>query len=337
MKRNMRNWVQEQISGISSRPLPLLSFPCVQLMGVTVKELVSSSSLQAQGMKLVADRVPSAATVSLMDLSVEAEAFGSSIHIGNDEVPTVVGAIVSDEEAAASLQIPQEGTGRTQLYLDAIEKALLQITDRPVFAGVIGPYSLAGRLMDVSKAMIYCYEDPAMIHMIMEKVTAFLIAYCNAYREIGANGVILAEPLAGLLSPGLAAEFSHPYVKQIVDAVQCEDFCVIYHNCGNNVPLMAKEIYEIGAMGYHFGDAIDLSSMLPDAPADVLVMGNVSPSAQFLGGTPDSITAETLRIMENRHHSANFLISSGWDIPPRSSWANFEAFFRAAASFSERH
>ena len=46
-------------------------------LGITVKELVMDSALQAKGMKMVADRVDSSAAVSMMDLSVEAEAFGA--------------------------------------------------------------------------------------------------------------------------------------------------------------------------------------------------------------------------------------------------------------------
>lgn len=333
MNRNMKQWVADMIAAPVKKPLPLLSFPCVQLMGIPVSRLVGSSELQARGMKLVADRIPSAASVSLMDLSVEAQAFGSSIHLSDNEVPTVVGAIVSTEEEADALQIPPVGAARTGLYIDAIARASAQITDRPVLAGVIGPYSLAGRLLDVTEAMIYCYDEPDMVHTVLDKATAFLIDYCNAYRKAGADGVVIAEPLAGLLSPTLAREFSHPYVKRLVQAVQREDFCVIYHNCGNNVPLMAQDIYQLGAAGYHFGDAIRLADMLPGAPADALVMGNVSPAAQFLGGTPASIREETRRIMAECGGSANFVISSGCDVPPQSSWDNIEAFFRAAEEF----
>ena len=47
----------------------MLSFPAVQKMGITVKELIASSDLQAQAMKLVADTTPEgAASVSMMDL-----------------------------------------------------------------------------------------------------------------------------------------------------------------------------------------------------------------------------------------------------------------------------
>ena len=330
MSRNMKQWAADLIAAPLKKPLPLLSFPCVQLMDVTVEQLIKDSALQAKGMKLVADRVPSAASVSLMDLSVEAEAFGASIHVTADEVPTVVGALITEEEDADALQIPEVGAGRTGLCVEAIRKAAQEIKDRPVLAGVIGPYSLAGRLMDVSEIMILCYDEPDMVHTVMEKATAFLISYCNAFREAGADGVVIAEPLTGLLSPGLAREFSHPYVQKLIAAVQTDDFCVIYHNCGDNVPHMITDLYQLGALGYHFGDAINMLDILPQAPKDVLVMVNISPANSFRCGTPESIAAETKRLIENCSAFSNFVISSGCDIPPQSPWENIDAFFRAA-------
>ena len=330
MNRNMKQWAADLIAAAVKKPLPLLSFPCVQLMDVTVNQLVNDSALQAKGIQLVAEQTDAAAAVSLMDLSVEAEAFGSAIHVSETEVPTVVGALISNEEEADSLKIPVVGAGRTSLCVEAIHQAAQAITDRPVLAGIIGPYSLAGRLLDVSEIMILCYEEPDMVHTVMEKCTAFLAEYCKAFREAGANGVVIAEPLTGLLSPGLAREFSHPYVQKLIHTVQSEDFCFIYHNCGDNVPHMAEDIYNLGALGYHFGDAIDLMSVLPKAPKDVLVMGNISPSAQFRSGTPESIAAATRKLLETCGSFSNFVISSGCDIPPQSPWENINAFFRAA-------
>ena len=325
---NMRNWVAQTIENSKKKPMPLLSFPCVQLMGITVRELISNSDLQAKGMELVAGRVDSAAAVSLMDLSLEAEAFGAAIHVSDDEVPTVVGALVTEPEEAEALAVPPVGAGRTGIYLDAISKC--GITDRPVLAGIIGPFSLAGRLLDVSEAMILCYEEPEMVHTVLEKATAFLIDYCHAYRQAGANGVVMAEPLAGLLSPKLAKEFSHPYVKQIIDAVQTDDFAVIYHNCGDNAARMAKDIFTLGAMGYHFGDAISMTDVLPQSPKDALVMGNISPAAQLLGGTPESVAEAVAKLQESCGGYANFVLSSGCDVPPMSPWQNLDAFFKAA-------
>ena len=249
---------------------------------------------------------------------------------------TVLGALVSEPEEAEALRVPGVGAGRTGMAVDVIASDSSMVKDRPVLAGVIGPFSLAGRLMNVSEAMIYCYDEPEMVHTVLEKCVEFTIKYCEAFKRVGANGVMIAEPLAGLMSPALAAEFSHPYVKKIVDAVQTDEFAVIYHNCGDCVSLMGEGVYSIGAMGYHFGDKVDLPRLLKEAPADVLVMGNVSPAEQFRNGTPESMREATLKVMEECCYADNFVISSGCDIPAQCPWENISAFFAAAKEFYAR-
>lgn len=333
---NMKHWLESVKAESTKKPMPILSFPSASLMNVSVRELTTNSELQAKGMKLIADRHNTLASVSMMDLSVEAEAFGSSVRFTDDEVPTVVGAIVTSPEEAEALTIPSVTAARCGQYVEAIRKAKEMITDRPIFAGVIGPFSLAGRLMDVSEAMINCYAEPEMVHTTLQKVTEFLIAYMQEYKKAGANGVVMAEPLAGMLSPGLSAEFSCEYVKKIVDAVQDDEFIVIYHNCGNNVLLMVDPILATGSAAYHFGNAIKMSDMLEKIPQDIIVMGNVDPAGQIKEGTPESVKEETKRIMSECCSYSNFVISSGCDIPPTSSWQNIDAFFEAVDEFYSR-
>lgn len=333
MKRNMKQWLNELYESEVKKPLPILSFPAVQLMDITVKELISDSAKQAEGMKRVAERTDAAASVSLMDLSVEAECFGASIRVSDGEVPTVVGTLVSDEDEARALAVPEVGAARSGLYIEAIRTAAQTIQDRPVFAGVIGPFSLAARLRDVSEIMMDCYDEPDMVHILLEKATSFIIAYCKAYKEAGANGVVIAEPVAGLLSPGLSAEFSGPYVKQIVDAVQDDNFLAIYHNCGNAVLAMMDSILETGAAAYHFGNAIDMADVLERVPEDTIVMGNIDPAGEFRNGTTESIYQATQALLKRCASHKNFVISSGCDIPPLSKWKNIDAFFAAAHDY----
>lgn len=330
---DMQKWQEEIKATLKKKAMPILSFPCVSLLGVTVKELVLSSELQAQGMKAIAKRCDTLASVSMMDLSVEAEAFGAKVRFSEDEVPTVIGALVTSEEEANALQIPSLNSARLPIYLNAIQTAKTMITDRPVFAGVIGPFSLAGRLMDVSEAMVNCYVEPEMVHTVLQKVTEFLIAYIGEYKKLGANGVVMAEPLAGMLSPALAEEFSAPYVKQIVDAVQDKNFMIIYHNCGDNVNLMTESILSTGCSAYHFGNSVKMSEMLAKIPNDIIVMGNVDPAGQIKNGTPETIREKTLELLNECSQYPNFVVSSGCDIPHTSSWENIDAFFNAVDEF----
>jgi uroporphyrinogen decarboxylase len=331
MNRNMRKWLEE-LPG-SGKAFPILSFPCVSLLGCTVRELISDSVSQARGMALVAERVDSAASVSLMDLSVEAECFGAEVRFSDDEVPTVVGRLIEDEDAAEALEIPEVGSARSGIYVDAIRKAAKLITDRPVFAGIIGPFSLAARLFDVSEIMVDCYDDPDMVHTVLEKATQFLVNYAKAYKDAGADGIVMAEPVAGLLSPKLEAEFSAPYVKKIVDAVQDDAFIVDYHNCGDNVPLMTQSILSIGAAAYHFGNAIVMKAILEKLPHDVPVMGNVDPAGVLKMGSVETVRESTIELLGKCARHKNFVLSSGCDIPPRTPWENLDAFFAAAREF----
>ena len=187
--------------------------------------------------------------------------------------------------------------------------------------------------MDVSEAMINCYTEPEMVHTVLEKATDFLITYINEFKKAGANGIVMAEPLAGMLSPDLAKEFSEPYVKKICDCVITDEFLLIYHNCGDNILLMADSILNTGASCYHFGNSVNLSEMIKLFPEDTLVMGNVDPAAGIKCGTPEFVKAETKRIMEECKDHKNFVISSGCDIPHESPWENIDAFFSAVDEF----
>lgn len=311
------------------RALPILSFPAAQKLGVTVEQLVKDASLQADTMALIAAETETLAAVSLMDLSVEAEAFGARVQYFTDEVPAVVGQLVCDLEEAEALDVPDLTKGRASTCVEGIRLAKERISDKPVLAGMIGPYSLAGRLMDVTEIMYVCYDEPEAVHEVLKKATEYLIAYAGAMKAAGADGVVIAEPLAGILSPDMAAEFSHPYVKQIVDALQKENFSVIYHNCGNSVSHMLSGIFTIGAAAYHFGNAVDMAFVMANAPADVLCMGNIDPAAQFVQGTPESMTTATKDLLDACGSYPNFVISSGCDIPFHAKWENIQAFFDA--------
>lgn len=333
MKRNMKKWVEDIIHNPVKKAMPVLSFPAIQLMDITVRELISNSDLQAQGMKMVADKTNAAAAVSLMDLSLEAECFGSEIRFSDEEVPTVIGSIVSSEEEAQELKVPEIGSARTGIYIEAIEKAVKLIEDRPVLAGAIGPFSLAGRLMNVTDAMIYCYEEPDMVHTVLEKVTEFIIRYAKEYKRVGANGIVLAEPLAGLLSPELAREFSSQYVKKIVEEIQEDEFIVVYHNCGNSTIQQIDSIIESGSPMLHFGNAVNMAEVMPHIPADIIAAGNIDPAAQFRNGTVESIREATLAVMDACSKYPNFVISSGCDIPPLSKWENINTFFETVDEY----
>ena len=112
---NMAKWVADTIASPAKKGFPVLSFPAIQKMDVAVKDLIGSADLQAEAMRLVAESTPSAASVSFMDLSVEAESFGSRTVFRDDGAPTVVGSVVCTDADMDALAVPEATDGRCGL------------------------------------------------------------------------------------------------------------------------------------------------------------------------------------------------------------------------------
>lgn len=326
---NIRELLRTEAQSDTRRGLPILSFPAASKLGVTVEQLVKNPELQARAIAFVASETPSLAAISLMDLSVEAEAFGAKVLFSENEIPAIVGQLVSDENEANALAIPSLDAGRAHVCIEGIRLAKERVTDKPLLAGMIGPYSLGGRLMDVTEIMYLCFDEPETVHTVLDKATQYLISYGAALKEAGADGLLMAEPLAGILSPAMAAEFSVPYVKRIIEALQDDSFAIIYHNCGNAVPDMLDALYSQGAAAYHFGNAVDLAAILAKTPDSILCMGNVDPVSQFADGTPDSMRAAVKTLLSTCGKYRNFIPSSGCDIPAHANWNNIHTFFEA--------
>lgn len=322
---NMKNKALNILNN-KNKTVPILSFPSTQLLNITVNELISSAEMQVKGMQTIAEKCNVGASLNMMDLSVEAEAFGAKIRFYDDDIPAVEKGIIDDIADAENITVPEIGAGRTGICIDGIKKAKEDITDVPVFCGVIGPYSLAGRLFDMTELMMECYDSPDEVKILLSKATDFIIKYIKAFKEAGADGVIMAEPAAGLLSPSLADEFSMPYVNEIFNAVNDDDFIICYHNCGNAAQDMLDMISQLNADIIHLGNAINLKTALEVIPGDKIVMGNVNP-VLFRTGTPDDIRADVQRAFDECSAYDNFMISTGCDVPAASSWKNINAYF----------
>ena len=324
---NMKYWLQQQMATPRKKAMPLLSYPSIQLMFVNIEELCRDAKFQALGMRLLADRYDMPIAGGYMDLSIEAEAFGANCVYKPTEIPTITGQLITTQEEADALKVPEIGDGRTGIAVEGIKFAKMLIGDRPVFANCCGPFSLAGRLMDVNEILLETLEDPDLVHTVVEKATQFILKYIKAYKEVGADGVIMAEPLAGLLSPSLMQEFSSDYVKKIADEVQDNEFLIMYHNCSGGMERKIDETLSTGCKMFHYGDQTDMMEILDKMPNDVMILGNVSPSAVFKADSSNKMAISTANLLIRCMLNNNFMISSGCDIPADTSIENIDKFF----------
>ena len=316
--------------------MPIATYPGLALTGARVRDIVTNAQAQLEAQAALHDRYNTPFVMSAMDLSAEAECFGCAIQMSDSEVPTVVGRRVSCMEQARELAVPAVGDKRTCVYLETVRRLRRLASRAMVLGGCIGPFSLAARLAGVSEAMELTVTEPALMHVLLEKSAGFLTAYAQAYHEAGADGLIMAEPAAGLLSPRALATFSSAYIRSIGEAVSHDKFALILHNCAAKL-LHLPAILETGLRSFHFGAPMDLPAALDKVGPEVVLCGNLDPAGVFCQLPPTELTARVAALLQAASAHRNFVISSGCDVPPNAPLASLDAFYKAVGDESGGH
>ena len=315
--------------------IPIMTHPGIELCGSSVLKAVTDGQAHADAICALNDRFPADAVTAIMDLTVEAEAFGAQIRFSENEIPSIVGRLVQDAGSVAGLEVPSLDKGRIPEYLKANRIVASRIKDKKVFGGCIGPFSLAGRLFDLSELMMAMYIEPETVTMLLEKCTDFITSYLIAMKGTGIDGVILAEPASGLVSNDDCYQYSSVYVRRIVEAVQDDGFSIVLHNCGNTGHCTDAMIRS-GASALHFGNRADMVEALKSCPPELPVMGNIDPVTVMQQASPEQVYSAVSELLGKTAGFGNFILSTGCDVPPRTPVVNIQAFYQALADYNEK-
>lgn len=332
----MKKWIESVLNNKERTAFPFITHPGIELIGESVKNAVTDGKVQYEAIKAGVDEFNLSACCTMMDLTVEAEAFGADVSIPENDNPDVIGRLLKDASDIEQLQIPRLDKGRIPAYLLASKLGAENITDRPFFSECIGPFSLAGRLYDMSDLMMSIYTEPESMSLLLSKCTTFIANYCKALKTTGSAGVIICEPAAGLLSNEDCYAFSSVFVKQVVNKVQDDSFTVVLHNCGNTGHC-TEAMVASGAKALHFGNEINMIDVLNECPDDLIIMGNIDPVRVFKQSNPNKIKHITYELLQLTKKYSNFVISSGCDIPPHTPFENIRAFYEAIEEFNANY
>ena len=89
MKRNMKDWIASVIASKQRIAIPIMTHSGIELIGRTVYDAVTNGEIHYQAIQILSEKYPSAASSVIMDLTVEAEAFGAQVYFPNRFWPDV--------------------------------------------------------------------------------------------------------------------------------------------------------------------------------------------------------------------------------------------------------
>lgn len=317
--------------------LPLGVYAGLGLTGESVEAAATDPRVQVDVQLAWRRRYPAPILQIAMDLTVEAEIYGAQVSFSKDEPPVIEGRVVKGKADLSTLIDPKVGHKRTTVYVTAAQWLRDRAPDGETFVlgSMSGPLTLAANLHGLADTFDLAERDPELLRELVEIATRFLQRYAWAFAEIGADGVILSEPVAGMVSPEVAAGFSSPYIRRIAAQVQNERFAVVYHNCNaGNEHLQA--VLDSGAAVYSFGAPMDIPAALDSVDEETIIAGNLDPNDVFLAADPQLVAARTSELLQATDGRPNFVIASGCQLLPATPLPNVDAFYRALEEYNQK-
>ena len=294
--------------------IPLMGFPGTQLNNTTLKQNGFNWGVQFWSIFELVRRFQPDGVFTFMDLSVEANALGLPVVYPLHESPSVEYSVVTraeDLKGFYHLDILRDG--RARVFTETM-RMMAQYLNILRGGYVIGPFTLAGLMMGATETAIATIENPKLLHEALNFATHVISRYAAALTSAGADVIAILEPTAVMLSPRQFWQFSGQYVQQIISKIEAAP---VLHICGNSEHLLDKMV-ATGAQGLSLDSAVDLAAAARRLPSDVVLIGNISPTAVMLYMDPAGVYRETRALMEAMKPFPNFVLSTGCDLPPET-------------------
>lgn len=165
------------------------------------------------------------AAVLYADIMLPLEKMGISFEIEPDIGPIIHNPVRTQQDVAA-LQVP-EAEESTPYVLEAIRMVRRELEGKQAVIGFSGaPFTLACYMIegrpsrDYALAKSLMYGQPAVWHLLMDKLTEVVSRYLVAQIHAGVDAVQLFDSWVGALSPSTYKRFVQPYNQRIFEAVK---------------------------------------------------------------------------------------------------------------------
>ena len=270
------------------------------------------------------------------DMGVEAEALGAGVNFyphHTDVVYPTITEKVAEKVKDLDLQIPPDlaNAGRIPLVTEAIGYLKEEIgNDVAIGSWVLGPYTLAGQLVDIGDLAKAAFKDKETVQNILSTLADVLIEISKIYRAAGADYITVREmgATADILSPRMFKALIRPHLEQVFAGM---DSPKILHICGDTDSIV-DQMALCGADAISVEQKNNVAESREKVGPDMPILGNIDPYGVVVQGKPEDI-----------HNAVKEAIANGvdalwpgcdlWPVVPKE---NLEALMEAALKYGSK-
>ncbi len=231
---------------------------------------------------------------------------------------------VTTENAVAELDYVMEAVHATKKLL-ANEVPLIGFAGSPWTLLCYCVQGQGSKTFDLAKE--FCFRDGAAAHALLQKLTDVTIEYLKAKVQAGVNAVQIFDSWGGMLSPQDYAEFSQPYIQQIIDALKAHAPVIVFgKGCYFALPSMVNS--GASALGVDWTLTPQMARELTQRK--ITLQGNFDPAR--LLSSPEYIEKAVTEMIQG-FGKDRYIVNLGHGILPNVPVENVQAFVNAVKQF----
>ncbi|WP_127475064.1 uroporphyrinogen decarboxylase [Sulfurivermis fontis] len=285
------------------------------------------------------DRFPLDAAILFSDILTVPDAMGLGLRFAEGEGP-IFDRPVRTASDVDRLFVP-DPEGELKYVMDAVRTIRRELDGRVPLIGFSGsPWTLAtymvegGSSKEFARVKGMLYDQPALMHQLLDVTAQALTQYLNAQVDAGAQALMIFDTWGGALTPRDYQEFSLRYMAQIVAGLKREadgrKVPVVLFTKGGGQWLEAMAGAGADALGLDW--TVDIGAARARVGDKVALQGNMDPCVLY--ASPERIRAEVAAILAAYGKGSGHVFNLGHGIHQHVNPEHAAAFVEAVHQLS---
>ena len=322
---------------------PIISGASRRLVGANYKEWSTNAEICSRGLLQAREEFDLDCIVTLIDLSVECDAWGQELIYPEDEAahPDYSKCVVQDIEDYAKIKkVDFRNSKRMMMHIATCKKIVEEAKGEfPVIAFVFGPLGTLSMLRNQQDMYLDLYDDPDAVKNAAKEICETLKEYCRSLMATGVNGIMIDTLFASgsIMSKDMWREMEGDLVKELANVIREENGLVMVHNCGQRIYFDAQiEAMKPDAISFLYppDDCKDFVECKDKYGDKVTLIGCVTPASAVIG-TDEEWDKECTDNMDAMKKNGGFMLATGCEYPANASFDRAKRMVELAKAYGE--
>ena len=307
---------------------PILSGITRKLVGATYEEWSTNAEVCANALLKAADDYELDCIVTLIDLSVECDAWGQKLQFEEENAchPDYNDLVIEDIEDYEKIKkVDYRQSKRMMMHIDVCRRLVeAKGGELPIVAFVFGPLGVLSMLRNQEDMYMDLYDDPDAVKAAAREVNETLKDYCSALIDTGINAIMFDTLFASgtIMSKDMWLEFEGDLVKELADVCHSRGCLVMIHNCGQRIYFDAQiQMMDPCAISFLYppDDCSSFEECKEKYGDKITLIGCVTPASAAIG-TDENWDAECRASIDAMAAGGGFMLATGCEYPSGASF-----------------